>query len=177
MNSYEFIIPTSQFPISRAFLLPLRRRRVERLEPPGNRLAGDGGIHLLVDLQDLAVRSDVERPAVRHLAEVEAAEVAEHAVLPGGLLGGIGQQGKVGALFLREGHVVLQGVDADHEVGDIERANHWATLTEGSAFGRSTSGERFGKPREDHRPAAQLRQRVGLAIGGLQREVGRALAG
>src|ERR1700752_3590820 len=104
---------------------------------PGDVFARSRAIHLLVDVQDLAVRTYVKGPAVGDFSDPELAEIGEHAVFPGGLPGGIGQNREVGFFFLGEGGVVGQRIDADHEVGNVERANQWAALTEGSALSGS----------------------------------------
>src|SRR5204863_2550308 len=44
-------------------------------------------------------------------------------------------------------------------------------LTERVAFGRSTTGERLGEPREDDRLALHVRELVGLPVGPWQREI------
>src|SRR6185369_5441076 len=104
------------------------------------------GINLFVNLEDLAVPTDVEGPSVGQLPRVIAAVVGHHAIFLCGFLRGIGEKRKVGSFLFGEGRVVLEGISADHEVRDVERSNQLTTLTEGPAFGSSTSGERFWKP-------------------------------
>ena len=110
-------------------------------------------------MQDLAVDADVERPARRD------ADRAEDAVGVGRGLGGIGEEGVVGLDVLSELGVRLGVVDADGEVGDVERSNGFAALTERLAFDRSATGEGFGEPGDDDRLLALvLGERMGPPI-------------
>ena len=93
------------------------------------------------------------------------AEPAEHAVLIGDLLADVAEDWVIGVVFLGEPRVVLEVVDADHVIGDVEFPKQLAALTERIAFGRSTTGKRFWKPRKhDRLLALGFRQRVSLAI-------------
>jgi hypothetical protein len=68
-------------------------------------------------------------------------------------------------------------VDAGREVRDVrEGFEVVAALTERLAFGGSTSGERRGKPGKYHGLAFVIRQAMDLAVGPLEREVGRHVA-
>ena len=98
--------------------------------------------HGLVDVQDLAVRSDVERPARCH------PHAAKHTIRGGGLLLGIGKNGIIRFDVFRELLVGLGVVNADGVVGDVELPDGFAALTERFAFGCSPASEGFGKPGE-----------------------------
>src|SRR5205085_2347307 len=54
------------------------------------------GIHLLVDVRDLALLVDVERPAICHAAFIQ------HAVRFRGVFGRVAEQGKIQIKFVRE---------------------------------------------------------------------------
>src|SRR5579872_5518804 len=103
-------------------------------------LAGRRGLDGLVDERDLAVRIDVVRPALRELALWRRVR-RDHLIREGDLLVGVGEHRKVRMLFGGERLVVLERIDADHEVRDVESANDGPALTERVAFGGSTGGE------------------------------------
>jgi hypothetical protein len=65
-------------------------------------------------MENLPVRSDVERPPFRHV------ERADHAVRRGDLLVGVAQDRVVGLERLRELRVGLEVVDARSEIRDVE---------------------------------------------------------
>src|SRR5687768_10134885 len=137
-------------------------------DDPGARF---GGAHGLVDMENLSVGPDVERPAGG-----EVTPFGNHAVGPGRLAGRIRENGKVRAVHLGELGVVLQRVDAGHEVRDIELPNLFAARTERLAFGRSTAGEGFREPGNDDGLAFEVRKLVELAVRAAKLEVGRAVA-
>src|SRR5258708_2872681 len=146
----------SPWAVPHTLWLLLGGRHVELFQVRDQVLTGVSRAHLPVDVEDLAVRSDVERPAIGHFADVELAVIGQHTVLPRGFLRRVGEDREVGLLLLRERGVVRQGVDADHEIRDVERANQLAALTERLAFGGSTTGERLGEPCQHDGFAAQL---------------------
>ena len=111
-------------------------------------------LHRLVDVQDAAVDADVERPARGH------ADHAEHAVGGRRGLGRVGEDRVVGLDVLGELGVGLGVVDADREVGHLERPNGVAALTERLALDRSTTGEGLGEPGQDDRAACRGSRRA-----------------
>src|SRR5262249_52838027 len=131
----------------------------QRLQLGDDVLPGVLGARMLVDVEDLAVRADVERPAagVGRRIRLRGARRVDDPVGVGGRSRGIAEDDEVGVLFLGECLVVFGGVDADHEIGDVEVANQFPALTERVALGGSSTGEGFWKPRENYRLALQLR--------------------
>jgi hypothetical protein len=100
------------------------------------------------------------------------------AVGPGNRLLGIAEDGVVRLDVLCELLVRLGVVDAGGEVDDVvEGPDVVAALTERSAFGRSTTGERFREPGEDDRLALVVGQTMRLAVGSRERERRRNVAG
>ena len=120
--------------------------------------AGRAGTYGLVDIEDLSVRPDVERPPTGHAGRRQDAIGSGHILLR------VGQDGKIRFVFFRKPRVGLGVVDADHEVRDVILPNRLAARPERLAFGRSTTSERLGKPGEHHGTAAVIRQLVGLAV-------------
>jgi len=91
---------------------------------------------------------------------------------------GITQDGIVRFDVLCELLVGLEIVDARGEIDDIrEGPDVGAALTERLAFGGSPTSERFREPGEHHRLALVLGQPVQLAVGSLERERRRHVAG
>src|SRR4029453_6565389 len=88
-------------------------------------LTGSLRLHFLVNREDLAVGSNVERPSIRELTFRR-----HHAVGGGDLLRWITEKREVGVLFLGEGFVIFRRVDARHKIGDVVLANQLATRTE-----------------------------------------------
>ena len=115
----------------------------ELAELGGDVLTGACDLDRFVDVQDLAVDADVERPARGHSGR------AEYAVGGSRGFGGIGEDGIVGFDVLGELGVRLGVVNADGEVGDVERSDGFAALTERLAFRRSSAGEGLWEPRQD----------------------------
>ena len=146
----------------------------------------DGG----VDRRDLAGLVDVERPAVGDhvrslntpyafaVACVGSASIGKSASFLSTtvrLLAAAADQFHLGCL--RERGVVVDVVDARHEVDDVVLLDLVAVLRERLALDGAALRERFGEPGHDHVGlAAVLRELVGLAIGALQTEVGRHVA-
>src|SRR5262249_5073518 len=129
-----------------AYLLPLWN--FELCQVRDDVLPRGAGAHLLVDECDLAGRIEVERPASPELP-LGRRVGREDAVGHRDFLVGIGEQREIGVLFFRERLVVVESVDADHEVRRVVLANESPALTERVAFRGSTSGERLREPRED----------------------------
>lgn len=122
-------------------LLPLRHSELRELA--GDIRSGGGRLHRLLDVEDLAVGPDVERPSIGE------AHAAQHAVGLGDLLRRIRENRIVRFDVFGEFLVGLRVIDADGEVGGVELPNRSAALPERLAFGRSPAGERFREPRED----------------------------
>src|SRR5687768_8073557 len=81
------------------------RLDAERLQLGGEVCARRASADRFVDVEDLAVRSDVERPTARE------ASGAQHAVLRGDLFRRVAQHRKVGLFLFRELPVLFRGVD------------------------------------------------------------------
>jgi hypothetical protein len=146
---------------------------LQALELRHDILAGSLRADLVVNVQDLAVRPDIEGPARR-----EGMLGVDDAVGGCDFLFGIGQDGIVGFDVLGELLVRLGIVDAGGEIDDVgEGPDVVAALTERLALGRSTTSERFREPREDDRLALVVGQTMGLAIGSRERECRRDVAG
>ena len=106
-------------------LLPPSPRHAKLGEFGSDVLAVNGRTHLLVDVQDPAVRADVERPpGCKRLIFVD------NAVRRGNGSRGIAQQRIIGAERLCKRFVGLRGIDARRKIGDVELSNRVATLTE-----------------------------------------------
>jgi hypothetical protein len=80
---------------------------------------------VLVDIEDLPVGTDVERPA-----RCERLIHINHAIGLGNLLRGIAQERIIQSKRLRKGLIGLESIDADREVGNVEWSDFIATLTE-----------------------------------------------
>jgi hypothetical protein len=146
---------------------------VQGLELLDDILAGSLGADLVVDVQDPAVRPDVEGPARR-----EGMLGIDYAVGGCDFLFGIGEDGIVGFDVLGELLVRLGIIDAGGEIDDVgEGPDVVAALTERPALGRSTTGERFREPGDDDRLALVVGQTMRLAVGSLERERRRNVAG
>ena len=81
-------------------------------------------LHGFVDIENLAVLSDVIRPSIGQAAGVEASEGF------GKLFAGIAQDRIVEVQTLRKIFVLFSGIDARGEIRNIEVADQIATLTE-----------------------------------------------
>src|SRR5438552_3318020 len=133
--------------------------------------AGAAWLDGLVDGGNLPRWIDVEGPAPRELT-LGWSVGGNHAVRERDFFVWVGEQRKVGVLFLGERLVVRQRIDADHEVRGVELPNHSPALPERVAFSGSTGGERLREPRQrDPSPLEILAEGVGLAVGGLKGEV------
>jgi hypothetical protein len=104
------------------------------------------GIHFFVDIQNLPVFADIDRPAKR-----EFAFLCDDSIGFGHFFAGITQQGIVDVEFLGELLIVCRSITTGSKVGDVEFADFLATLTERLAFARSATGFRFGIPENDDR--------------------------
>jgi hypothetical protein len=146
---------------------------LEALQLLDDILTGRLGADLVVNVQDLAVRPDVERPARR-----KRVLGIDDAVGGCNLLFRISEDGVVGFDVLGELLVRLGIVDAGGEIDDVgEGPDVVAALTERPAFGRSTTSERFREPGDDDRLALVVGQTMRLAVGTRERERRRDVAG
>jgi hypothetical protein len=146
---------------------------LEALQLLDHILAGCFRADLRIDVQDLAVGADVERPACR-----QRMLGIDYAVGGSDLLLGIAEDGIVRLDVLGELLVRLGIVNAGGEEDDVgEGPDVVAARTERPAFGRSATGERFGEPGDDDRLALVVGQTMRLAVGSLERERRRDVAG
>ena len=146
---------------------------LQALELHDDILAGRFRTDLGIHVQDLAVGADVERPACGELMLG-----INHAVSGSYLFFGVAEDGIVRLDMLGELLVRLGIVDAGGEVDDVgEGPDVFAALTERLALGRSATGERFGEPGDDDRLALVVGQTMRLAVGSLEREGRRDVAG
>ena len=99
--------------------------------------------HRFVDVENLAILTNVVRPAIRHPAGIKASKGISK------LLFWVGQDWVVEIQTLCEVGVLLNGVDTRSEVGDIKLTNQLTALTERFAFLRSATGESLGVPGDD----------------------------
>ena len=98
----------------RSASIPFSLRYVQLFQPRDDVLGGCGDLDLAIDMENLPVRSDVERPPSRHV------EGAEYAVGRGDLLVGVTQDWVVSLERLRELRVGLEVVDTRSEIRDVE---------------------------------------------------------
>jgi hypothetical protein len=102
----------------------------------------------------------------------------DYAVRGSDLLLGIAEDGIVRLDMLGKFLVRLGIVDAGGKEDDVGEGPDVVTArTERSAFGRSTTGERFREPGDDDRLALVIGQTMRLAVGSLERERRRDVAG
>jgi hypothetical protein len=102
----------------------------------------------------------------------------DYAIGGGDFLVGIAEDGIVGYDVLGELLVRLGIVDAGGEVDDVgEGPDVVAALTERLALGRSATSERFGEPGDDDRLSLVVGETMRLAVGSLERERRRDVAG
>ncbi len=138
----------------------------------GDGLPVHGGTHPLVDEQDAAVSSNVERPPrCKRLIRVD------HTVGASGLTRGIAQNRIVHAERLREILVDLRRIDTRRKIYGIEGSDFFAALTERLAFGGSRRCKRFRKPRQDDDLATfVVGKSVRFPVGTWERERRRGIA-
>ena len=98
-----------------------------------------------VDVEDLAFGVDIVSPAVRQFTLRRYDPIG-----PRDAFVGIAQDRIVERERFGEFLVSLDRVTARGEVVDRKSTDFVAALTERLAFGRSTTGKRFRKPRKDH---------------------------
>ena len=121
----------------------------------------------MVDIEDSAVSSDIERPSVRQWTLV-----VYYTVSGRDLLVRVGQDDVVRLDVLGELLVCLGVIDARGKRYDVlKRPDTVAALTERLAFGGSSPGEGFGEPGKHDDLALVVRQLVDLAIGALERKL------
>ena len=153
-------------------LLGFHAQFLERLGGVGAVLAGS---HFFVDLQDLSILANVERPPKRH-----GPRVCHHAVGAGGLFGGIAQDRVVQFQRLGKTDVALGAfgrITTGREVSDVKFPQLLAVRTERLALSCSATGECLGIPGNHHGLfASELRELVRFAITSLQREIRSRIA-
>lgn len=149
---------------------PLLLLHVQPLERFDDVFAGRLRTDFLVDFEDLPIGTDIEGPAARE------ARGGQNAVRGRDLLLGIGEDGIVGLDGFGELAICIRVVDAGGEVGDVEGLEGGAALTERPAFGRSSTGKRFGEPGEYDGLPFVVCEPVNLAIGTRQRKRGSRIA-
>ena len=104
-----------------------------------------GGRHLAVDIEDLPVDADVERPS-----RGSGFVVPHHAIRPRGATFRIAEERVVHVKLRGKLLVVIKRIDAHREKRYVKCANLVAALTERLALRRSTSAGRSRKPGEHH---------------------------
>ena len=153
-------------------LLGFYAQFLERLGGVGAVLAGS---HFFVDLQDLAVLADVERPPVW-----QATGGGHHAIGLGRFLGGIAQDRVIQFQRLGKVDVALGAfgrITTGREVSDVKFSQILAVRTERLALGRSTTGERLWIPGDHHGLfASECRELVCFAVTALQCEIRGSIA-
>jgi hypothetical protein len=125
-------------------------------------LAGRRRLHRPVDVEDLPVKSDVERPSVGE------SHLGSHAVSVAHGLRRVCQDWIIRFNMLGEFLVRLGVVETDGVIGDVELPDGFAALTERLAFSGSATREGFREPGEDDRALA-------LVVGKLMRLAVRPL--
>ena len=145
---------------------------LERLGGVGTVLAGS---HFFVDLQDLAVLADVERPPIW-----QATGGGHHAIGLGRFLGGIAQDRVIQFQRLGKVDVALGAfgrITTGREVSDVKFSQLLAVRTERLALGRSATGKRLGVPGDHHGLfASEFRELVCFAVTALQCEIRSRIA-
>jgi hypothetical protein len=104
-----------------------------------------GRSHLAVDIEDLAIDADVERPSCG-----SGFVVPDYAIRLGGTTLRIAEEGVIHLKLRGKLPVVIKRIDADREKRDVKCANLVAALTERLALCRSTSAGRSRKPGQHH---------------------------
>jgi hypothetical protein len=131
-------------------------------------------LHGLVNGKDLPVRTNIESPSVREFAR--SASVSEYSVRCSCFLTGISKNRKIRVFLFGERCVVFELIRTDHEILEVVFLDDFPALTERATFGRSTTGEGFRKPSQYDGFPLQFRERIGLAIASLEREIRRSIS-
>jgi len=131
-------------------------------------------LHGLVNGKDLPVRTNIESPSVREFAR--RASVSEYSVRCSCFLSGIGENRKIRVFLFGERCIVFELIRTDHEIVDVVFLDHFPALTERATFGRSTTGKGFREPSQYDGFPLQFRERIGLAIASLEREIRRGIS-
>lgn len=127
-------------------------------------------MHLLVDVQNAAIASDVERPPRRHPAWPEHTVCARHRFR------WIAQNRIVDPERRRELRVGLRRIDARREIAHIESPQRRAARPERLALRRSTAGESLRKPRDDDDVTGEIAKAIRASVRTGQRKIGRDVA-
>ena len=134
-----------------------------------------GRLDLAINLQDLAVLADVERPPVW-----QATGGGHHAIGLGRFLGGIAQDRVIQFQRLGKVDVALGAfgwITTGREVSDVKFSQILAVRTERLALSRSAPGERLGIPGDHHSLfASEFRELVRFAVTALQCEIRSRIA-
>ncbi len=105
-----------------------------------------GGIDCFVDVQNLAVGTDKDRPAARNRSTLVG-----HAVGVRYAPRGIAKDGIVGSQLFRESGVLFDGVATGGEIGDFKFLEGGTAVTQRFTFLGSAAGKRLGIPGDDDR--------------------------
>lgn len=125
------------------------------------------GLHLLFDVQNLAVLAHDESDAVRE------SSIVQDAVSFGDFRVGIAENGIVEFQRFGEFGVFLDRVATGCEVSDVVLTQGLTARTERFAFGRSATSEGFGVPGDNNRLfILELRKFVGLSVAALHFKFG-----
>jgi hypothetical protein len=128
--------------------------------------------NLIIDGQNFPILADVER-----LPCGVFALAGNNTICLGSLTGGIAQNRIIRLQRFREFLVGLRVVATGCEIGDVKLANLLTARTERFAFGRSATGEGFGKPRKNDRLfALEIGKFVSFAVAALQLKIRRRIA-
>ena len=103
-------------------------------------------LDVLLNVQNLSVLTDEERPAKR-----QTSIFGDDAVSFGNLLLRIAEDGIVELKGFGELLVQLRRVATGGEESDVELPQGFPVRTERDTFGRSATGERFGVPGDNNR--------------------------
>ena len=124
-------------------------------------------LHLLFDVQDLAILAHDERDSVRE------SSIVQDAVGFGNFRVRIAEDWVVEFQRLGECRVLLDRVAACCEVSDVVLTQGLTARTERFAFGRSATGKGFGVPGDDDRLLVlELRKFVRLSVAALHFKFG-----
>lgn len=130
------------------------------------------GMNVFVDVENLAVLADIERPARRKSGG------AQYAVRLGDPLIGVTENGVVEPERPGELAVGFDGIDAHAEVFGFEATENAVAGSQRCAFARTVWCESFGEPGEhDGVHAMEIAEAVPAAVGSSQTEVRRCVAG
>ena len=128
------------------------------------------GPHLLLDVENAAVASDIESPPRRH------SSWREHTVRARHRFGRIAQNRIVDPERRRKLRVRLRRIDARREITRVESPQRRAARPERLALRGSTAGERLRKPGDDDDVAGEVAEPISTSVRARQRKVRRGIA-